>query len=83
MSTAGSLALDTNTLVYAGGVNGAAKQADALALLDRLADQETLLPAQALGKLAVVPIIRAGPSRSKRRIWRLHDTAHSTWRPNP
>lgn len=48
------LALDTNLLAYAEGVNGAERQAAALRILREAAQQEVLIPAQALGELFVV-----------------------------
>ncbi len=53
------IALDTNILVYAAGMNGAARQADALAALARLEEEEVVIPAQALGELYVV-LVRKG-----------------------
>jgi predicted nucleic acid-binding protein len=45
------VALDTNVLAYAEGVNGAARKADALDLIQRLPTGATLLPVQTLGEL--------------------------------
>jgi predicted nucleic acid-binding protein len=45
------VALDTNVLAYAEGVNGAARKADALELIQRLPAGATLLPVQTLGEL--------------------------------
>jgi predicted nucleic acid-binding protein len=45
------VALDTNVLAYAEGVNGAARKADALELIQRLPPGTVLLPIQALGEL--------------------------------
>ena len=53
-------ALDTNILVYAEGVNGPPMREIALNLLQRLPDDETLLPVQALGELFNVLVRKAG-----------------------
>jgi predicted nucleic acid-binding protein len=45
------VALDTNVLAYAEGVNGAARRVDALDLIQRLPAGAALLPVQALGEL--------------------------------
>lgn len=57
------LALDTNILAYAEGVNGAAMQRRAIALLEALEGEEIHLPAQALGELGAVLVRKAGLSR--------------------
>lgn len=61
------LALDTNILVYAEGVNGAAMQRQALDLLDRLPRAHVLLPVQVLGELFSVLIRRAARPRDAAR----------------
>jgi predicted nucleic acid-binding protein len=48
------VALDTNILAYAEGVNGEDRRDAALAVLRGLAADEVLVPAQALGELFVV-----------------------------
>jgi predicted nucleic acid-binding protein len=48
------VALDTNVLVYAEGVNGSSRQQAALAVLRALAAEEVVVPTQALGELFVV-----------------------------
>jgi predicted nucleic acid-binding protein len=48
------IALDTNILVYAEGVNGAERQAAATRILRDLAEDDVVVPAQALGELLVV-----------------------------
>lgn len=58
------LALDTNILVYAEGLNGAPMQALARELIRRLPPASTALPAQALGELFNVLVRKAGRSRS-------------------
>lgn len=48
------LALDTNILAYAEGVNGAERRALAQAMLQDLADDELIVPAQVLAELFAV-----------------------------
>ena len=48
------IALDTNVLAYAEGVNGQERKDAALAILSGLAEHEVLVPAQARGELFVV-----------------------------
>jgi predicted nucleic acid-binding protein len=48
------VALDTNILAYAEGVNGQERRNAALAALRGLAAEEVMVPAQALGELFVV-----------------------------
>jgi predicted nucleic acid-binding protein len=45
------IALDTNVLAYAEGVNGAQKKAQALQLIERLPSGSVSLPVQTLGEL--------------------------------
>ncbi|HEV3316398.1 MAG TPA: PIN domain-containing protein [Candidatus Angelobacter sp.] len=59
------LALDTNVLVYAEGVNGAPMQKAALELIQKLPDGTTLVPVQALGELFHVLVRKAGRSATK------------------
>ncbi len=54
------IALDTNILAYAEGVNDAARRDAALALLRDLSEQDLMVPAQALGELFVVLTRKAG-----------------------
>jgi predicted nucleic acid-binding protein len=61
------LALDTNILVYAEGLNGAAKRAAILGLLTRLPQESALVPVQVLGELYNVLIRKAGLSRKQAR----------------
>lgn len=61
------IALDTNILVYAEGVNGKPMQQRARAIVDRLSEESTLLPVQALGELYAVLVRKAGRSRTKAR----------------
>ena len=48
------VALDTNVLAYAEGVNGEDRKATALLILRDFAEHEVVVPAQALGELFVV-----------------------------
>jgi predicted nucleic acid-binding protein len=68
------VALDTNILAYAEGVNGARKREQALDLLQRLPDHAVIVPAQALGELFNVLVIKAKRSRPLAR------TAVLAWR---
>ena len=68
------VALDTNILAYAEGVNGAERQVQALDLLERLPDHAVVVPAQALGELFNVLVLKAKRSRKVAR------TAVLTWR---
>ena len=61
------VALDSNILVYAEGVNGRPMQQAARALVAKLARESTLLPVQALGELYAVLIKKARRSRAKAR----------------
>lgn len=54
------IALDTNILAYAEGVNDAARRDAALALLREFSEQELMVPAQALGELFMVLTRKAG-----------------------
>lgn len=53
------IALDTNLLVYAEGFGDELRCGKALHLIEQLADQELILPAQALGELTRVLIGKA------------------------
>lgn len=68
------VALDTNILAYAEGVNGEQKKEQALALLQRLPDHEVIVPAQALGELFNVLVLKAKRSAAAAR------TAVLAWR---
>ena len=67
------LALDTNVLAYAEGVNGAPMQDAALALVSKLPNQSTFLPVQVLGELFYLLVRKGGFSpqqaRSSLLIW--------------
>jgi len=68
------VALDTNILAYAEGVNGAAMKRAALELVQRLPEGAALLPVQTLGELFNLLVRKAGRARAKAR------TAILTWR---
>ncbi|WP_149539403.1 PIN domain-containing protein [Siccirubricoccus phaeus] len=53
------VALDTNILVYAEGVNGPERKASALAILRPLEGETVLVPVQALGELFAVLVRKA------------------------
>ncbi len=72
------VALDTNVLVYAEGLNGAGRRAQALAAIEALADDDELvLPVQTLGELFVVLTRKAGrtPADARLAIRRWEDAA--------
>ena len=64
------LALDTNILAYAEGVNGAAKKKPALEIIAKLPAASTFLPVQVLGELFHVLVRKAGrpPERARAAI---------------
>lgn len=70
------IALDTNVLVYATGVNGSERQRAALELLGKLSESETFLPVQALGELFRVLVRKAkiSPRLARTTIIRFRDT---------
>ena len=59
------LALDTNVLAYAEGINGARMQGRALEVLSRLPVGESFLPVQALGDLFNLLTRKGGRTASK------------------
>ena len=61
------VALDTNVLAYAEGVNGAEQRSSALDLIQRLPQEATVIPVQVLGELFNVLVRKAGKSRAKAR----------------
>lgn len=61
------LALDTNVLAYAEGVNGAERHRQALALIARIPPDAGVIPSQALGELFNVLVRKAGRSREAAR----------------
>ncbi len=62
-----TVALDTNVLAYAEGLNDAAKKDTALALLEALPPESTLIPIQALGELFHVLVRKARRPRAAAR----------------
>ena len=62
-----NVALDTNVLAYAEGVNGADRRRAALAVIERLPAETTLLPVQALGELFHVLVKKARRSPAAAR----------------
>ena len=61
------VALDTNVLAYAEGINGAARRDAALALIRRLPQEAAVVPAQVFGELFNVLVRKGGKSRSDAR----------------
>jgi predicted nucleic acid-binding protein len=61
------LALDTNVLAYAEGVNGAARKKATLEIVAKLPQEDTLVPAQVLGELFHVLTRKAGRSPERAR----------------
>lgn len=61
------VALDTNVLAYAEGVNGTPMKKTALELVQKLPDGVTLLPVQTLGELFNLLVRKAGRSAAKAR----------------
>ena len=59
-----NVAVDSNVLAYAEGVNGARNRDAAVSLLQALPPETTLLPVQALGELFTVLVRKAGRSRA-------------------
>ncbi len=70
------IAVDTNVLAYAAGVNGQGRQVAALELLGKLSESETVLPVQALGELFRVLVRKAkiSPRLARTTIMRFRDT---------
>ena len=68
------VALDTNILAYAEGVNGEARKANALELIQRLPAGSALLPVQTLGELfqLLVRKVNRTPAQARSAIlgWR-------------
>lgn len=61
------VALDTNILAYAEGINGAARKADALTLIQRLPGSAVMLPVQALGELFQLLLRKASRTAAQAR----------------
>ena len=60
-----NVAIDTNVLAYAEGVNGHAAKQAALQVLEALPPDSTFIPVQVLGELFNVLVRKAGWSRPK------------------
>jgi predicted nucleic acid-binding protein len=69
------IALDTNVLAYAAGVNGPERQRVALELLGKLSESETVVPVQALGELfrVLVREAKVSPRLARTTIIRYRD----------
>jgi predicted nucleic acid-binding protein len=61
------VALDTNILAYAEGVNGTAMKRTALELVERIPEGAALLPVQTLGELFSLLVRKAGRAPAKAR----------------
>jgi predicted nucleic acid-binding protein len=61
------IALDTNVLAYAEGINGAERRDIALNLIRRLPQEATVVPVQVLGELFNVLVRKGGKSRGDAR----------------
>jgi predicted nucleic acid-binding protein len=70
------VALDTNILAYAEGVNGETKKKEALRIIERLPTDHTYMPVQVLGELFHVLVRKANrsPERAKAAILAWQDT---------
>jgi predicted nucleic acid-binding protein len=68
------VALDTNILAYAEGLNGEDRKRTALELVEKLPESAVLLPVQTLGELFNLLVRKAGraPARARKAIlsWR-------------
>ncbi len=62
------VALDTNILVYAEGVNGALRGDEAVELIRKLPDSTTFLPVQVLGELFRVLVRKSGLAPGQARV---------------
>lgn len=61
------VALDTNVLAYAEGINGDERRRTALDLVRRLPQEATVIPVQVLGELFNVLVRKAGKTRGEAR----------------
>jgi predicted nucleic acid-binding protein len=61
------VALDTNVLAYAEGINGTKQREAALAIIRKLPQEVCVVPIQVLGELFNVLVKKAGKSRSEAR----------------
>ena len=70
------VALDTNILAYAEGVNGAAMKRTALELVEKLPEGAVLLPVQTLGELFNLLVRKAGraPAKARKAMLSWRDT---------
>jgi predicted nucleic acid-binding protein len=66
------LAVDTNILAYAAGVNGAERKKAALAIVSKLPEADTFLPVQVLGELFRVLVRKAGFESARARTTIIH-----------
>lgn len=62
------VALDTNILAYAEGINGSAMKRTALGLVEKLPAGAALLPVQTLGELFNLLVRKAGRAPAKARM---------------
>ena len=62
------VALDTNILVYAEGVTGEVRTAQAIELIDSIPSEVIVIPTQVLGELFNVMVRKSGVSRSDARL---------------
>ena len=70
------VALDTNIMVYAEGLNGPAKMQEAIDLLEKLPQDLIVTPAQTLGELfnVLVKKARRSPAEARAAILSWHDS---------
>ncbi len=70
------VALDTNILAYAEGVNGISRKKSALEIVEKLPAESTFLPIQVLGELFYVLVRKAAlpPKRARAAILSWQDT---------
>ncbi len=61
------VALDTNVLAYAEGINDVGRRVSALELIQSLPQESTVIPVQVLGELFNVLVRKAGRSRADAR----------------
>jgi predicted nucleic acid-binding protein len=73
------VALDTNILAYAEGVNGSPRKKATLAFIEKLPADETFIPLQALGELFTVLVRKAGrtPTRARNAVLTWQDAYSS------
>ena len=76
------VALDTNVLAYAEGVNGSAMKKAALELVENLPQSSVVLPVQALGELFQLLVRKAGRSPVGARF-SAGATPLRSWKPRP